>query len=81
MSKKKPILVILKKTRHKTQPWTFIIDKPGKAPVSELRERYTTRRAAHRGALRNLGIWDSTPGALNAGPHFVGSTPVVFQDI
>lgn len=79
MSKKKPILVILKKTRHKSQPWTFIIDRPGKAPVNEVRERYTSRRAAHRGALRNLGLWNPNPGFPNAGPHFIGTTPVLFQ--
>ena len=50
-----PIYVYLKKGRHKTQPWTFIIDEPGVGPVSTKRERYARKFTAKRGALRMLG--------------------------
>lgn len=51
---KAPINVTLKKTRHATQPWIVIIDKPGKGPMEALNIRYTEKPSAKRGALRNL---------------------------
>ncbi len=51
----KPVYVYLKKGRHKTQPWTFIIDEPGVGPVTTKRERYARKFTAKRGALRMLG--------------------------
>ena len=51
----KPVYVYLKKGRHRTQPWTFIIDEPGVGPVSTKRERYARKFTAKRGALRMLG--------------------------
>lgn len=51
----KSIIVRLKKTRHKSQPWTFEIDMPGPQSKQTKRERYSTRWSAKRGALRQLG--------------------------
>jgi hypothetical protein len=51
----KPVYVYLKKGRHRTQPWTFIIDEPGVGPVTTKRERYARKFTAKRGALRMLG--------------------------
>jgi hypothetical protein len=82
MSKKSltPILVILKKGKHKTQPWTYTIDKPGGGPAVTVKERYAARRSAYRGALRHLGLW-APEGFPNSGPYFVGKTPVKFVTI
>ena len=51
----KPVYVYLKKGRHRTQPWTFIVDEPGVGPVTTKRERYVRKYTAKRGALRMLG--------------------------
>jgi hypothetical protein len=51
----KPVYVYLKKGRHRTQPWTFIIDEPGVGPVKTKRERYARKFTAKRGAQRMLG--------------------------
>ena len=53
MSKKKPVVVTIKKTRHKTQPYTFVVDD-GRGPDLTVRERYTRSNGAKRGALRAL---------------------------
>ena len=50
----KPVIVTLKKGRHKSQPWTFVINGPGNAPNTTNDERYADRRGAKRGALRFL---------------------------
>lgn len=55
MSKLKPIVVTLKRTRHKTQPWTFNIDRPGPQKGETKAERYATMWSAKRGACRVLG--------------------------
>jgi hypothetical protein len=55
MSKLKPIYVTLKQGRHKTQPWTFTIDRPGPQNKETKRERYATMWSAWRGARRVLG--------------------------
>ena len=54
MSKKKPVVVTIKKTRHKTQPYTFVVDD-GRGPDLTVRERYTRSNGAQRGAVRMLG--------------------------
>lgn len=53
MSKKKPVVVTINKTRHKTQPYTFVVDD-GRGPDLTVRERYTRSNGAKRGALRAL---------------------------
>lgn len=80
MSKKTkaPVIVHLRKGKHKTQPWKVRIDLPGNNPVRELSERYSVRRSAYRAALRNLGLWDSTPCAANKGPWAWNGHPVKF---
>jgi hypothetical protein len=55
MSKLKPITVTLKESRHKKQPWTFTIDRPGPADDETKEERYVTMTTAKRGACRVLG--------------------------
>jgi hypothetical protein len=57
MTKKAQVVITITKGKHKTQPYSFAIDKPGGGPVETARERYTTRRAAIRGALRKLGAY------------------------
>lgn len=58
MARKAEIVITFKKGRHKTQPWTFIIDRPGKNPMVTARERYVTYTTARRGALRMVGVYD-----------------------
>ena len=66
MSKKKtPIVVTLKRGKHKTQPWMFYIDDAGPGPKVTVKERYAKPRNAWRGALRKLGAWKGT----TAGDH------------
>lgn len=60
MAKKKPIVITIKETRHKKQPWTYTIDKPGTGPMETKQERYSRIWTAKRGALRQLG--DTYPG-------------------
>jgi hypothetical protein len=55
MSNLKPIYVTLKEGRHKTQPWTFTIDRPGPQKGETKRERYVSMWSAWRGACRVLG--------------------------
>lgn len=52
---KKPVVITLKETRHKTQPWKVIIDDPSKGPTMELKERYSRKWTALRGGLRKVG--------------------------
>lgn len=79
MSKKKaPVVVTLKRTKHKTQPWLVIINKPGNAPVDDIPERYGARRTAYRAALRRLGLWSNEPGFPNTGPFTWNGHPVQF---
>ena len=56
MSTLKPIYVHLKEGTHKTQPWTFTIDKPGPQDDETKRERYVTMTTARRGACRVLAV-------------------------
>lgn len=57
----KPIHIYLKKGRHKTQPWTFIIDNPGPKSKQTKQERYVKQWSAYRGAVRQLGLkWEGT---------------------
>ena len=55
MAKKKPIVITIKETRHKKQPWTYTIDKPGTGPMETKEERYSRIWTAKRGALRHMG--------------------------
>jgi len=57
MSKLKPIYVHLKEGRHKTQRWTFAIDRPGPQSKETKSERYATMWSAWRGARRVLGAY------------------------
>lgn len=57
MSNIKPIYVTLKETRHKSQPWTFTIDRPGPQKGETKQERYVTMWSAKRGACRVLGAF------------------------
>jgi len=71
MSKKNlktPIVVELRKGKHKGQRWSVRIDMGSNTIPETLAERYSVRRSAYRAALRSLGLWDSTPGAKNVGP-------------
>jgi hypothetical protein len=52
------VLITVKRTKRKTQPYTFTINKPGGAPVETAAEYYSTKRSAIRGALRKLDAWD-----------------------
>ena len=60
MSNLKPIIVTLKQGRHKTQPWTFTIDRPGPQKGETKRERYVSMWSATRGAARKLAPLYST---------------------
>jgi hypothetical protein len=55
MGKKKAVVITLKETRHKTQPWKVIVDDPSKGPTMELKERYSRKWTALRGGLRKVG--------------------------
>ena len=59
MTKKKPIIITIKETRHKKKPWTYAIDKPGTGPMETKEEGYSRIWTAKRGALRQLG--DTSP--------------------
>jgi hypothetical protein len=52
---KKPVVITLKETRHKTQPWKVIVDDPSNGPTMELKERYARKWTALRGGLRKVG--------------------------
>lgn len=56
----KSIIVRLKKSKHKTQSWTFEIDRPGAPEGETKRQRYVTQTTAKRGALRMLGAEERT---------------------
>jgi hypothetical protein len=51
----KPIIVTVTETRHKSQPWKFVIDKPGPKAKETKHERYATASSAVRGAMRVIG--------------------------
>lgn len=59
MSKPKDITVYLRCEKRKKQPWTFTIDDIGASPNMKAQKRYATKFSAERGALRQLGAWDS----------------------
>lgn len=67
MNRKKPVLVTITKTRHKSQPWTFVYDEPGNGPLSTVRGRYADKKGAVRGALRKLKAQD-----FRSVPHWNG---------
>jgi hypothetical protein len=64
MSKLKPIYVHLKQGKHKTQPWTFTIDRPGPQNKETKAERYATMWSAWRGACRVLGLQPEVVSAM-----------------
>ena len=47
-----PIVVTIKEGRHATQPWTFVINRPGPQNKETKSERYARLFTAKRGALR-----------------------------
>jgi len=49
----KAIIVTIKKGKHKTQPFSFTIDKPGPASNETRKERYANPSNARR-AARNI---------------------------
>lgn len=50
-----PIKVHVWPTKHKGNDiWKVAIDDVGGGPLTELKERYTRKQTAKRGALRNL---------------------------
>lgn len=49
------MVITLKETRHKTQPWKVIVDDPSNGPTMELKERYARKWTALRGGLRKVG--------------------------
>ena len=53
-SKKAPIIVTIKKTKHATQPWAVTINEPGKGPDTKIAGRYTRPDTAKIGARRKL---------------------------
>lgn len=55
MAKKKPVVVTIIEGKHKTQPWTFSVDKPGPGPSGTVKERYTRQHSCKMGAVRWLG--------------------------
>lgn len=55
MSKRKPVIVTITKTRRKSQPFTFSIDLPGSAGKQTKAEYYTRSFTCKMGALRQLG--------------------------
>lgn len=69
---KKPVLVTITKTKHKTQPYVLSIDKPGKGPDLTNRERYADKRGARRGALRALDA-RTYPRLYSGKPWFFNS--------
>jgi hypothetical protein len=62
MSKIKPIIVTIKETRRKKQPWSFTIDRPGPKQKETKAEWYVTAWSAKRGAKRMLGAIHSLSG-------------------
>lgn len=68
-SKKKPVVVTITKSRHKTQPFSVTIDKPGSSEPYTMKERYTRRSTARLGALRNLSAMTQLGTPINGGMH------------
>ena len=76
----KPICVYLREGRHKTQPWTFTIDRPGPQNKETKSERYARLYTAKRGALRMVKASPLSGGYAVPGPN--GKiTPVRFYII
>lgn len=58
MTKKKPVVVHITKTRHKKQPYTFSVDTAG--PDLTKKTRYTDAYSAKRAALSLLDARNSS---------------------
>lgn len=60
------IYIKVKRGKHRTQPWTFEIDMPGPKQSTKVPGRYSCKKAAIRGALRKLDLWNGrTTGTWN----------------
>lgn len=64
------IKVTITKSKRKGTPYSYTIDKPGRAAKETKREWYTRRSTAKRGALRSLGAqwnddgyWEAPAGS------------------
>jgi hypothetical protein len=81
MSNLKPIIVTLKKGRHKTQPWTFTVDRPGPQSKETKQERYVTMTTARRGACRVLAdvsnLWQTIMRERSVLERGKGGKPVL----
>ena len=75
---KTPIVVELRKGKHKSQRWAIRIDMGGNSIPEVLAERYSVRRSAYRAALRSLGLWNNEPGFNNVGPWIYKGRKVQF---
>lgn len=80
MKAPKSINVYLREGRHATQPWTFVIDRPGSPNKETKSERYARLFTAKRGARRMLGAWKEQGGACFV-EHKGKSRPVTFYVI
>lgn len=78
---KAPVRVKIVHTEHSNDPLEVRILMPGKRIWRDLQERYGARRSAVRAALRDLGLWNNTPGIPNKGPWSINGHPVLFEDI
>lgn len=67
MSKRNILYINVRKGKHKSQPWTWSVDKAYTNDiVTAGQERYVTKKSAIRGALRALNLWDGrTTGPWN----------------
>lgn len=71
--KKAPITILVKRGKHRTQPFTIRVDEPGNAPLLTIAERYADRDGARRGALRKLarmGKLDKQPVNRDGSPKY-----------
>lgn len=77
MTKKKPCRVEITRTNHKDQPFVVTIDKPGKTEPYKLKQRYSTRWSAKRGAIRNLKAWLHSKAFTGSGVYAYGDAPKI----
>lgn len=57
MAKKKPVIVNITETSHKTQPWKYSIDRPGKGARETKEERYSNAYGARRASIAHLDAY------------------------
>lgn len=78
---KAPIEVTITKGAHKTQPFTYAIDKPGPGAKETKQERYATASNARRAAAKELSaVLVRIPSKITYKPyHYLsGGQEVVF---